>query len=119
MGREIAQPAPGRSLVGGAGPHAGGVAEDDLAVAGGGGGRAPAGGEAGGEQLVGGGALVPDGDRRYAAESGGVVDEVELVAVGQDDVVGVLVLADAIDQHPANPGRAGGYGPGPRGCAAE
>ena len=44
--------------------------------------------------------MVPDGDRRHATQSGGVVDEVDLVAVKNDDIVGVLVLRDDLDDEP-------------------
>ncbi len=42
--------------------------------------------------------MIPDGDRRHCAESGGVVDEPAVVGV-EHDVVGVLVLHDdALDE---------------------
>ncbi len=79
-----------------------GIAEDEVTAASGRGGRAPAGQRAGVEQLLGGGAMIPDGDRRpFAEDPGRVVDEVDLVAIWEDDdVVGVLVLGDDLDDQP-------------------
>src|SRR5262245_9705441 len=80
----------------------GGVAEDLVAVAGGCGRRPPAAGEAGIEELLRARGVVPDGDRRHASQSGGVIDEIEARAAGDDDIVGILVLYDdAVDE----PGR--------------
>ena len=45
------------------------------------------------EQIVGCRMLVPDGDRRHGSESGGVVNE-ENILVGDDYVVCVFVLGD-------------------------
>src|SRR5260370_42299151 len=56
-----------------------------------GGGR-PSTGEPCCEQLMRRGYVGPDGDRRQGSESRGVVHQMQRVAVGDDDVVRVLVL---------------------------
>jgi hypothetical protein len=38
--------------------------------------------------------VVPDGDRRQTAESGGVVNEIAAPLIRENDIVGVLVLND-------------------------
>jgi hypothetical protein len=43
--------------------------------------------------------MIPDGDRRHAAQSGRVVNEEHAVPIRKDDVVGALVLNhDALDE---------------------
>ena len=45
--------------------------------------------------------MIPDGDRRQAAQSGGVEHEVEAVGVRHHDVVRVLILNHDLLDHPA------------------
>ena len=55
---------------------------------------APATHHAGREQLGGCRLMAPDGDRRHGAQSRGIKDEINLLAILHDDIVRVFVLRD-------------------------
>jgi hypothetical protein len=77
------------------------VAKDDIAIDRARSGGPPAVGEAGIQELVGARGVTPHGDRRDCAQSGAVVDEVNVVGVPDDHVLGVFVLLHHIDERAA------------------
>ena len=68
------------------------MAENLISVHRGGRCRRPAVVETGLQKLVDGGLMRPDGDRRHLAESGHRIGKEEAFGIGDDDVVGELVL---------------------------
>ena len=82
-----------------------GVSQDARAVAGARRRGRPAAFDARGEQLVGARGVVPDGDRRHAAQSGRVVDQEHRLRPADHHVVRVLVLHDHALDEPRRPQR--------------